>query len=94
MEIDISFVGISGETTVFERMSVVFERMSVCILGQDGMCNKGNDLRNVLIHCDQKRITSSQIGARLFEYLFVTKKYLDNFSFDDLNGVTHSISFN
>jgi hypothetical protein len=37
---DISFVGISGETTVFERMSGG-------ILGQDGMCNKGNDLRNV-----------------------------------------------
>ena len=79
-------MGTSGETTVFEHMSVV-------ILGQDGMCNKVNDLRNVLIHCDQ-RITSSQIGARLFEYLFVSKKYLDHFSFDDLNGVTNSISFN
>ena len=40
-------MGISGETTVFERMSVG-------ILGQDGMCNEGNDLRNVLTH-DQKR---------------------------------------
>jgi hypothetical protein len=37
---DISFVGISRETTVFERMSVD-------ILVQDGMCNKGNDLRHV-----------------------------------------------
>ncbi len=37
---DISFVGISGETTVFERMSVD-------ILGQDGMCNNDNDLRHV-----------------------------------------------
>jgi hypothetical protein len=33
-------VGISGETTVFERMSVD-------ILGQDGMCNNDNDLRHV-----------------------------------------------
>jgi hypothetical protein len=47
VEIDISFVGISGETTVFEHMSVD-------ILGQDGMCNKDNDLHNVLINCDQR----------------------------------------
>jgi hypothetical protein len=40
VKIDISFVGISGETTVFEHMSVV-------ILGQDGMYNKNNDLRHV-----------------------------------------------
>ena len=40
IKIDISFVGISSGTTVFERMSVG-------ILGQDGMCNQGNDLRNV-----------------------------------------------
>jgi hypothetical protein len=52
-------VGISGETTVFERMSVD-------ILGQDDTCNKDNDLGNVLIHCDQ-RITSSQIGSSPFE---------------------------
>ncbi len=85
VKIDISFVGISGETTVSERMSVG-------ILGQDGMCNKGNDLCNVLIHGDQE-VTSSQIEARLFECLFVSEKSLDHFSFDDLNGVTNSISF-
>jgi hypothetical protein len=79
-------VGISGAITVFEHMSGD-------ILDQDGMLNKGNDLRNVLIHGDQE-ITSSQIGARLFESLFVSKKYLDHFPFDDLNGVTNSISFN
>jgi len=36
---DISFVGKSGEVTVFERMSVD-------ILGQDGMSNSDNDLRH------------------------------------------------
>jgi hypothetical protein len=40
VKMDVCFVGISGETTVFERMSVG-------ILGQDGMFNKGNDLRHV-----------------------------------------------
>ncbi len=35
VKIDISVVRISGETTVFERMSVG-------ILGQDGMCNRIN----------------------------------------------------
>jgi hypothetical protein len=44
------------------------------------------------IQCDQ-RITSSQIGGRLFECPLVSKKYLDHFSFDDLNGVTNSISY-
>jgi hypothetical protein len=39
VKMDISYVGISAETRVFERMSVV-------ILGQ-GMCNKDNDLRHV-----------------------------------------------
>jgi hypothetical protein len=86
VKIDISFVGISGQTTVFESMSEI-------ILGQDGMHNKGNDLRNVLIHFDQE-IISLQIGTRRFECLFVSNKYLDYFSFDDLNGVTDSISFN
>ena len=74
-------MGISGETTVFERMSVG-------ILGQEVMCNKGNDLRHVLIHLvhDQKGMKRT--------CLFVSKKYLHHFSFDDLNGVTNSISFN
>ncbi len=40
LTMDISFVRLPGETTVFERMSVG-------ILGQDGMCNKDNDLRHV-----------------------------------------------
>jgi hypothetical protein len=39
-ELDICFLGISGETTVFEHMCVV-------ILDQDGMWNKDNDLRHV-----------------------------------------------
>ncbi len=65
VKFDISFVGISGGTTVLERMSV-------CILGQDGMCNKGNDLRNVLIHGDQEITYSQIIGARLFKCLFVS----------------------
>ncbi len=47
-KIDISFVGISSET-------VVFEHLSIDILSQSEMCNKGNDLRNVLIH-DQREI--------------------------------------
>jgi hypothetical protein len=37
---DMSFVGISGETTVLERMSVD-------IMVQDEMYNKDNDLRHV-----------------------------------------------
>ncbi len=76
-------MGTSGETTVFEHMSVV-------ILGQDGMCDKGNDLRNVLIHCDQ-RITSSQIGTCLSECLFESKKYLDHFSLQTLYGLEEGL---
>ncbi len=35
----------------------VFEHMSVVILGQDGMWNNGNDLRDVLIHGEEiKRV--------------------------------------
>ncbi len=58
-------MGISGETTVLERMSVD-------IMVQDEMYNKDNDLRHVS-H---------------------SKKDLDHFSFDDLNGMTNSKSFN
>jgi hypothetical protein len=39
---DISFVGISGETV--RNTVTMFEHMSVGLLGQDGMCNKDNDL--------------------------------------------------
>ena len=48
VKIDISFVGIPGETTVFELMSVD-------ILVQDGMYNKGQDLRNVFNTCSKER---------------------------------------
>jgi hypothetical protein len=39
-------------------------------------------------------IKGVKIGTRFFECLIVSKKYLDHFSFDDLNGVTDAISFN
>ena len=81
---DISLTGISGITAVLERLSIGFTpRLDV----QQGNDSELYDLRTLRPECvltqqhfDQ-RITSLQIGCRLFECLFVSKKYLDHFSF-------------
>ena len=89
-KMNISFAGISNISAVFERLSIGFAPRLDVQQGNDWELCVLRTLRSIFVLTRHwSRDNSSQIRARLFECLFVSKKYLDHFSFDDLNWVTN-----